>query len=109
MGVLAVSYPAVNRGKCTDHSKPYRSRQLGSETLKRVIKAAASHSKLKIRRIYLHVQVSNTDAKRFYERHGFVEVGIKEDYYKKIVPRDAWILERVIESEDKHVQEKPQS
>ncbi|KAG1867377.1 N-acetyltransferase NAT13 [Suillus subluteus] len=87
---------------------PYRSKQLGSQALKRVIKAAASHSKPKIRRIYLHVQVSNTDAKRFYERHGFKEVGIKEDYYKKIMPRDAWILERIIESEDKQDQEKPQ-
>lgn len=88
---------------------PYRSKQLGSQALKCVIKAAASHSKPKIRRIYLHVQVSNTDAKRFYERHGFKEVGIKEDYYKKIMPRDAWILERIIESEDKQNQGTPQS
>ncbi|OJA13071.1 hypothetical protein AZE42_01896 [Rhizopogon vesiculosus] len=109
MGVLAVSYPAVNRGKYTDHYKPYRSRQLGSETLKRIIKAAASHSKPKIRRIYLHVQTSNTEAKKFYEKNGFKEVGIKEDYYKKIVPRDAWILERVIDSEGKQDQEQPQA
>ncbi|KAG2059066.1 N-acetyltransferase NAT13 [Suillus hirtellus] len=87
---------------------PYRSKQLGSQALKRVIKAAASHSKPKIRRIYLHVQVSNTDAKRFYERHGFKEAGIKEDYYKKIMPRGAWILERIIDSEDKQDQEKPE-
>jgi ribosomal protein S18 acetylase RimI-like enzyme len=95
--------------KCANYSKPYRSRQLGSETLKRIIKAAATHSKPKIRRIYLHVQVSNTDAKRFYERHGFEEVDLKKDYYKKIIPRDAWVLERVIESEDKQDQEKPRS
>ncbi|OAX41069.1 N-acetyltransferase NAT13 [Rhizopogon vinicolor AM-OR11-026] len=88
---------------------PYRSRQLGSETLKRIIKAAASHSKPKIRRIYLHVQTSNTEAKNFYEKNGFKEVGIKEDYYKKIVPRDAWILERVIDSEGKQDQEQPQA
>ena len=108
MGVLAVSYPAVSRGKCVNHPKPYRSRQLGSETLKRIIKAAASHSKPKIGRIYLHVQVSNTDARRFYERHGFKEAGIIEGYYKKIVPHDAWILERVVTPEDKQDHKKPQ-
>ena len=43
--------------------------------------------------MYLHVQVSNEDAKRFYERHGFKETGLEKDYYKKITPRDAWILE----------------
>jgi ribosomal protein S18 acetylase RimI-like enzyme len=48
----------------------------------------------KIDRIYLHVQVSNAAGKAFYERHGFKETGVHEDYYKKIHPRDAWILER---------------
>ncbi|KAJ7091152.1 acyl-CoA N-acyltransferase [Mycena epipterygia] len=47
----------------------------------------------KIDRIYLHVQTSNTEAKKFYERHGFHEIGVHENYYKKIVPHDAWILE----------------
>jgi len=41
--------------------------------------------------------VSNDDAKRFYERHGFKERGIEEAYYKKIKPSGAWILEREIE------------
>ncbi|KAG5648624.1 hypothetical protein DXG03_003235 [Asterophora parasitica] len=54
----------------------------------------AAHSKPKISKIYLHVQVSNTDAKKFYERHGFKEVGVHADYYKKISPHDAWILEK---------------
>ncbi|KAG1716412.1 hypothetical protein ID866_764 [Astraeus odoratus] len=80
---------------------PYRSRQIGSQAIERIIKAATSHAKPKINRIFLHVQVSNEDAKRFYERHGFKEVGIHENYYKKITPRDAWILERQIGSPDK--------
>ncbi|KIJ67944.1 hypothetical protein HYDPIDRAFT_107487 [Hydnomerulius pinastri MD-312] len=75
---------------------PYRSRKLGSQALERII-AAAAHPKSKIKRIFLHVQISNTDAKKFYERHGFKEVGVEQNYYKKIEPRDAWILERVIE------------
>ena len=48
----------------------------------------------KIDRIYLHVQVSNTAGKAFYERHGFKQSGVHEDYYKKIQPRNAWILEK---------------
>ncbi|KAG7446313.1 N-acetyltransferase NAT13 [Guyanagaster necrorhizus] len=75
---------------------PYRSRKLGSESLDLVLRAASSHHQPKIDKIYLHVQISNGDAKRFYERHGFQEVGIHEDYYKKIAPHDAWILEKAI-------------
>jgi ribosomal protein S18 acetylase RimI-like enzyme len=76
--------------------KPYRSRRLGSQTLEQILTAASSHSKPAISRIYLHVQMSNDGAKRFYERHGFKEIGIHENYYKKIVPHHAWILESVI-------------
>ncbi|KAF9482134.1 N-acetyltransferase NAT13 [Pholiota conissans] len=74
---------------------PYRSRTLGSQTLDLVLAAAAAHKKPKIDKIYLHVQVSNDDAKKFYERHGFTEVKIHKDYYKKIAPHDAWVLEKV--------------
>ncbi|KAJ7072093.1 acyl-CoA N-acyltransferase [Mycena amicta] len=73
---------------------PYRSRLLGSTSLQLVLDAAASRTKPKIDRIYLHVQTSNTEAKKFYERHGFVQVAVQERYYKKIEPHDAWILEK---------------
>ncbi|KAI0266812.1 acyl-CoA N-acyltransferase [Gloeopeniophorella convolvens] len=76
---------------------PYRSLGIGSHGLDVVLQAAASHSKPKIDRIYLHVQVSNDGAKLFYERHGFKESGIDESYYKKIKPSGAWILERAVE------------
>jgi len=78
---------------------PYRSRKLGSQALQRIIKAASLHNKPKVKRISLHVQVSNADAKRFYESHGFSEAGIYKNYYKKITPQDAWILEKIIEHE----------
>jgi ribosomal protein S18 acetylase RimI-like enzyme len=77
-------------------SKPYRSRGVGSQCLDLVVTAAAAQTKPKISRVYLHVQTSNTAGKAFYERHGFVEVGVHKNYYKKIAPHDAWILERVI-------------
>jgi len=74
--------------------QPYRSLGIGSHILNFILKAAASHIKPKINRIYLHVQVSNEAAKLFYERHGFKENGIDERYYQKIRPSGAWILEK---------------
>ncbi|KAF8558028.1 N-acetyltransferase NAT13 [Imleria badia] len=78
---------------------PYRSRNLGSQALQRIVDAASLHNKPPIKRISLHVQVSNGGAKRFYERHGFSEAGIHKNYYKKITPQDAWILEKIIDHE----------
>ncbi|KAI1794143.1 acyl-CoA N-acyltransferase [Ganoderma leucocontextum] len=77
---------------------PYRSRGIGSQSLQHLIDAAVAHMKPKITAIYLHVQISNDEAKRFYERHGFKEIGLYENYYKKITPHDAWILQRDVEA-----------
>jgi ribosomal protein S18 acetylase RimI-like enzyme len=46
------------------------------------------------------VQISNADARRFYERHGFKLVREIEGYYKKIEPRNAWLLEREVSVTD---------
>lgn len=54
----------------------------------------------RITHIYLHVQVSNTDARRFYEKHGFKVVRGIDGYYKKIEPRNAWVLEREISADE---------
>jgi len=61
-----------------------------------VLAAAASHSKPKIVRVQLHVQENNEDARRFYERHGFTLIGTEKEYYKKIEPRGAWVLEKEV-------------
>ncbi|KAF8813788.1 N-acetyltransferase NAT13 [Phlegmacium glaucopus] len=73
---------------------PYRSRKLGSQSLELILDAAETHAK-QVDKIYLHVQVSNEQAKKFYTNHGFEQVEIQKDYYKKIVPHDAWVLEKV--------------
>jgi RimJ/RimL family protein N-acetyltransferase len=105
MGVLAVSCVVIfNIKSYSNPQKPYRSRRLGTQTLDLILASASSHLKPKISHIYLHVQISNTSAKRFYERHGFKEIGVHEDYYKKIAPHDAWILERPITSAGNTVQ-----
>ncbi|GLB37632.1 putative acetyltransferase (GNAT) domain containing protein [Lyophyllum shimeji] len=59
---------------------PYRSRSLGSQSLQLILASAAAHRKPKINKVYLHVQVSNHDAKKFYERHGFTELCTRVDY-----------------------------
>jgi N-alpha-acetyltransferase 50 len=64
--------------------------------------AAARQTKAtKIDKIWLHVQISNEDGKRFYEQHGFAVVRVHNDYYRKLQPRDAWVLEKTVEEEEK--------
>ncbi|WWC64772.1 uncharacterized protein I303_107384 [Kwoniella dejecticola CBS 10117] len=48
--------------------------------------------RVKVNRALAHVQVGNEDAKRFYERLGFKEAGIEENYYSKVEPRGAVIM-----------------
>lgn len=97
MGVLAVCELSCSPSEVDLVSiKPYRSRGLGSQSLQHIIDAAKSHIKTKIDKIYLHVQTSNGEAKKFYDKHGFEAVGIHKNYYKKLVPRDAWIMELTI-------------
>lgn len=45
--------------------------------------------------LYLsHVQVSNDDAKEFYQKFGFHIVDTKEQYYKRIDPPHAFVLQK---------------
>jgi RimJ/RimL family protein N-acetyltransferase len=100
MGVLAVrgihSASGVSRSFSATAGQPYRNRKLGEQSLQAVTDAATASTKPQIHRIYLHVQSNNDDAIRFYERHGFVKKELVQDYYKRLQPRDAWILERVL-------------
>ncbi len=41
-----------------------------------------------------HVQVSNDDAKEFYQKFGFHIVDTKEQYYKRIDPPHAFVLQK---------------
>ena len=48
--------------------------------------------------LHRHVQVSNSDAIAFYERFGFRIIDRKENYYKRIEPADAFVLQKNLKS-----------
>jgi len=50
-------------------------------------------------RPHSHVQLNNEEAIHFYQRFGFKIAGTKEDYYKRIDPPHAYILEKDLSGE----------
>lgn len=62
----------------------------GSEILDRIIIDSKNSG---IKCIGLHVHVENRSALKFYDRRGFKILGKVDDYYKKISPNSAYILE----------------
>ncbi len=49
-----------------------------------------------IKSVYLHVQTNNDSALDFYKRFEFRVTGTAEQYYKRIEPDSAYILERAV-------------
>lgn len=47
----------------------------------------------KVSSIYLHVQTSNDVARDFYEKLGFKVTSTVDNYYRRIQPASAWVLE----------------
>ncbi|GIL57726.1 hypothetical protein Vafri_12880 [Volvox africanus] len=75
---------------------PYRSLGIGSKLLARTL-AACAHDP-NIEEVFVHVQVDNDEAIRFYERHGFQRGETVKDYYKKLSQSDAAILTKKLTS-----------
>ncbi|SCZ88381.1 BZ3500_MvSof-1268-A1-R1_Chr2-1g04373 [Microbotryum saponariae] len=46
--------------------------------------------------VYVHVWKGNPEARAFWEKQGFEMSGEIKDYYRKIEPRDAWVLSKKI-------------
>lgn len=44
--------------------------------------------------LFLHVQVNNDTALTFYKKFGFEIIDTKENYYKRIEPSAAYVLQK---------------
>lgn len=49
---------------------------------------------------FSHVQVSNEGALAFYKKFGFEVIETSENYYKRIEPADAFVLEKKLHTSD---------
>jgi N-alpha-acetyltransferase 50 len=64
---------------------------VGKKLLESVLASLDKHPN--VVRVYLHVHTVNETALAFYSKFGFVSGGVIADYYKKITPPDAVLLE----------------
>merc|ERR1719323_1394569 len=75
---------------------PYRRLGIGTKMLEHVLNVVKEDGSFSS--IFLHVQINNTSAIEFYKRFGFNIVETKEQYYKKIEPADAHVLEKFLKT-----------
>lgn len=76
---------------------PYRRLGIATALLNQVLEQAAPGTKMgerTVESIYLHVQTCNQVARSFYEQHGFVVTDTVQNYYSKLEPASAWLLEK---------------
>ncbi|XP_012943618.2 N-alpha-acetyltransferase 50, partial [Aplysia californica] len=71
---------------------PYRRLGIGTVMLEHVLNICEKEGN--IDNVFLHVQVNNDGAIRFYEKFGFKIVEEKKNYYKRIEPADAYVLQK---------------
>lgn len=80
-----------------NYSHVYCYFSIASGLLEYILKKATEDKEIK--EVYLHVQVNNEAAKSFYLRHGFDEIEVIKDYYRKIDPADCYLFRRLINRE----------
>ncbi|PAA53245.1 hypothetical protein BOX15_Mlig018463g1, partial [Macrostomum lignano] len=71
---------------------PYRELGVGTKLLEYVFEICSRDKN--IDNIFLHVQTSNEGALAFYKKFGFEIVDTAYNYYKRIVPPDAYVLQK---------------
>ncbi|CAF4662971.1 unnamed protein product, partial [Didymodactylos carnosus] len=69
----------------------YRQLGLGTMMLQHVFKLCERDGS--IDSIYLHVQINNETALSFYKKVGFQIVSTATEYYRRLEPCDAFVLE----------------
>lgn len=57
----------------------------------------------KLDAVFLHVQVNNDVAITFYKKFGFEIIDTKENYYKRIEPAAAYVLQKNLKPVDQTV------
>ncbi|KAM3593601.1 uncharacterized protein V6R79_016825 [Siganus canaliculatus] len=75
---------------------PYRRLGIGTKMLNHVLNICEKDGTFD--NIYLHVQISNESAIEFYRKFGFVIIETKKNYYKRIEPADAHVLQKSLRS-----------
>ncbi|KPP67022.1 N-alpha-acetyltransferase 50-like [Scleropages formosus] len=71
---------------------PYRRLGIGTRMLNHVLNICEKDGTFD--NIYLHVQISNESAIDFYQKFGFEIIETKKNYYKRIEPADAHVLQK---------------
>ncbi|XP_070495052.1 probable N-acetyltransferase san [Chironomus tepperi] len=71
---------------------PYRRLGIGTVMLNHILNYVENDGNFD--NIFLHVQVNNEGAIAFYKKFGFEVVDKKQNYYKRIEPADAYVLQK---------------
>ncbi|KAF7992306.1 hypothetical protein HCN44_001631 [Aphidius gifuensis] len=75
---------------------PYRRLGIGTVMVQHVLNYVNKDANFDS--IFLHVQVNNEGAIDFYKKFGFEIVATKNQYYKRITPPDAHVLQKTLNS-----------
>lgn len=71
---------------------PYRRLGIGTKMVEHVLDICEKDANFDA--VFLHVQVNNDSAINFYKNFGFEIAEEKENYYKKIEPANAYVLQK---------------
>jgi ribosomal protein S18 acetylase RimI-like enzyme len=82
----------------------YRGRGIGSQLLQSVLDYCEKRAPT-IAEIALHVQISNRDALRFYQKFGFVQGEMVENYYRRIDPPHCYLVYKKLEAKEESSKE----
>jgi ribosomal protein S18 acetylase RimI-like enzyme len=77
---------------------PYRGHGIAEELVQRIHRIAVNEFETTC--MTAHVWESNDDARLWYKNRGFEEVGFDKQYYRRLKPSSAWLLERLTQPSD---------
>ena len=75
----------------------YRRLGIGSAMLRHILEAISCYED-SICFVFLHVQINNEEAIAFYKRFGFEIVETVKNYYCRLEPPDAYVMEKKLSS-----------